>query len=264
LNWLQGVVLGLVQGLTEFLPISSSGHLVLAEEMVGFRPPGLFVEIVLHVATLLAVFVVYWRRIAELARNSLAGDRATLRYVGLLLAASVPAALIGVLFKDYFARTFHSLTSVGVEFLITGGILWSTRWLGNRRVEGMTEPTVAGALVIGSGQALAILPAISRSGCTVAAGLWIGMDPVRAGEFSFLMSIPVIAGAALLELPGLSASATSVGAGPLALSFAVSMIAGVVAIRWLLVLLRRGTFYRFAPYCWVIGLATIAWAALAG
>jgi undecaprenyl-diphosphatase len=263
LNWWQGIVLGLVQGLTEFLPVSSSGHLVLAEAMVGFRAPGLFVEIVLHVATLLAVFIVYWQRIAELGRNALAGDRGTLRYLGLLLLASVPAALIGILFKDYFERTFHSLTTVGVEFIITGAILWSTRWLGTRRVEGMTEPSAPGAVVIGFGQALSILPAISRSGCTVAAGLWVGMNPVKAGEFSFLMSIPVIAGAAVLELPNLSANATMVGAGPLAFSFLVSMVSGVIAIRWLLVLLRRGTFYRFAPYCWVLGVATIAWAALA-
>jgi undecaprenyl-diphosphatase len=262
LNWWQGIVLGLVQGLTEFLPVSSSGHLVLAEAMIGVRIPGLFVEIVLHVATLLAVFIVYWRRIADLLKGAVAGDRATWQYIGLLAIATIPAAVIGILFKDYFENTFHSLIANGVEFLITGLVLWSTRWLGTMQI-GRTQPSVSGALVIGCGQAVAIVPAISRSGCTVAAGLWAGMDPVRAGEFAFLMAIPVIAGAAVLELPKLSENATMVGWGPLGLAFFVSMISGVFAIRWLIVLLRKGTFYRFAPYCWAVGIATIVWGLLA-
>jgi undecaprenyl-diphosphatase len=262
LNWWQGIALGLVQGLTEFLPISSSGHLVLAEALIGVRLPGLFVEIMLHVATLFAVFLVYWRRIANLLQGALKGDRATWRYLALLAVATIPAGLIGLLFKDYFEATFHGLVSLGVEFLVTGLILWSTRWLG-RKETGSSEPSVPGAVVIGCGQAFAILPAVSRSGCTVAAALWAGMDPVKAGEFSFLLAIPVIAGAAVLEVPKLSANATIVGTGPLILSFLASMISGVVAIRWLLVLLRRGTFYRFAPYCWAVGIATIIWGVLA-
>ena len=258
MNWWQGIFLGLVQGLTEFLPISSSGHLVLAEEIAGVTLPGLFVEIVLHVATLLAVFIVYWRRIADLLTGAFRGDRATWRYLGLLVVATIPATLIGVLFKDWFEENFRSMVSLGVEFILTGALLWSTRWLG-RRNRGITEPTVTGAVAIGFAQALAILPAISRSGTTVATGLWMGMDPVKAGEFSFLMSIPVIAGAAVLEIPGLSANASLVGTGPLVASFLAAMISGVIAIRWLLVLLRQGTFYRFAPYCFVIGALTIAW-----
>ena len=258
MNWWQGIFLGLVQGLTEFLPISSSGHLVLAEQIAGVKLPGLFVEVTLHVATLLAVFIVYWRRLADLFRGALRGDRATWRYLGLLIVATIPAAVIGVLFKDYFEETFRSMVSLGVEFIITGLILWSIRWLGHRN-RGATEPSVTGAVAIGFGQALAILPAISRSGCTVATALWKGMDPVKAGEFSFLMSIPVIAGAAVLEIPGLTANANLVGAGPLVASFLASMIAGVIAIRWLIGLLRRGTFYRFAPYCVIVGILTIAW-----
>ncbi|MBI4501340.1 MAG: undecaprenyl-diphosphate phosphatase [Gemmatimonadetes bacterium] len=258
MNWWQGTVLGLVQGLTEFLPISSSGHLVLAEALVGVSMPGLFVEIALHVATLLAVFIVYWRRIIDLLKGAVAGNRGTWRYLGLLAVATIPAGVIGILFKDYFETSFHSLVANGVQFLVTGVILWSTRWLGTKQT-GATAPSVSGALMIGFGQAVAIVPAISRSGLTVAAGMWSGLDPVLAGEFSFLMAIPVIAGAAVLELPKLSTNAVAVGTGPLMLSFLLAMISGVFAIRWLIVLLRKGSFYRFAPYCWVVGIATIVW-----
>jgi undecaprenyl-diphosphatase len=256
-SWWQGLVLGLVQGLTEFLPISSSGHLVLAEALVGFQPPGVFVEVALHVATLLAVFVVYWRRILELAQGAIGREAGAWRYLGLLALATLPAAVLGVAFKDFFESTFHSLTRVGVEFLITGLILWSTRRPQHRARAQVPSP--ATAVGIGFAQAAAIFPAISRSGSTVAVGIWAGVDPVAAAEFSFLMSIPVIAGAALLEVPGLASGAGAVGAGPLLLGFVASMASGIFAIRWLLAMLRRRTFYQWAPYCWVVGILTIAW-----
>jgi undecaprenyl-diphosphatase len=258
MNWYQAIVLGLVQGLTEFLPVSSSGHLVLAEALLGVRLPGVFVEVALHVATLLAVFIVYWQRIIALLQGAVRGDKGTWRYLGLLVVATIPAGVIGVLFKDYFENSFHDMTWLGVQFVATGIILWSTRWLGQRGV-GAPEPSVGGAVVIGFGQAFAIIPAISRSGTTVAAALWVGMDAVKAGEFSFLMAIPVIGGAAILEVPKMAKNAMEVGTGPLIISFIVAMISGVIAIRWLLVLLRKGTFYKFAPYCWAIGIATIIW-----
>jgi undecaprenyl-diphosphatase len=258
MTWWDGLVLGLVQGLTEYLPVSSSGHLVLAEALLGVKVPGVVVEVTLHVATLLAVVWVYRGRILELLRGALARDRAAWRYLLLLLVATIPAGVAGVLLEDYFTRTFHSMTSLGIQFLLTGVILWTTR--GPAREKAAAEPSVAAAAGIGVAQAIAILPAISRSGATVSAALWAGMDPVRAGEFSFLMSIPVIAGAAVLEVPKLSHAALTVGTGPLLLSFVAAMVSGVFAIRWLVVLLRRGAFYRFAPYCWAVGLFTIVWA----
>jgi undecaprenyl-diphosphatase len=258
MTWWAGLVLGLVQGLTEYLPVSSSGHLVLVEALLGVTVPGVVVEVSLHVATLLAVVWVYRARIVELLRGALGRDRAARRYLLLLLIATIPAGVAGVLLEDYFARTFHSMASLGIQFLLTGAILWSTRK--PRPAPAAPEPGVAAALGIGVAQAVSILPAISRSGATVAAGLWAGMDPVRAGEFSFLMSVPVIAGAALLEVPKLSHAAVSVGTGPLLLSFVAAMVSGVFAIRWLVVLLRRGAFYRFAPYCWAVGLFSIVWA----
>lgn len=258
MTYWQGLLLGVVQGLTEFLPISSSGHLVVAEAAIGLTTPGVLVEVAVHVATLLAVVLVYRARLGALLVGAVNGERAAWRYLGLLAIGSVPAAFVGLLFADWFERAFDSLLIVGVDFLVTGFILWSTRGLlGAARRE---EPTPAGSVGIGVAQALAIMPGLSRSGATVAAGLWHGVDPVRAAEFSFLLAIPAIAGAAVLQIPHLSIDMASVGGGPLAVSFAAALISGVAAIRLLVALLRRGAFHRFAPYCWTLGTVTIAWA----
>lgn len=258
MTYWQGIVLGVVQGLTEFLPISSSGHLVVTQAAVGLAVPGVLVEVALHVATLVAVAVVYARRLLELGRGAVGGDRGSWRDIGLLAVASVPAAVVGLLFAEMFERAFDSLLAVGIDFLVTGAILWSTRRIAAKATA--PRPGVGGAVGIGVAQALAIMPGISRSGTTVSAGLWLGIDPVRAAEFSFLMAMPAIAGAAVLQLPELSGGIASVGGGPLAASFLASLVSGIVAIRILVALLRRGMFHRFAPYCWAIGAVTVAWA----
>jgi undecaprenyl-diphosphatase len=256
-NWWQAAVLGLVQGLTEFLPVSSSGHLVLAERLAGVHTPGVFVEVALHVATLGSVLVVYGRRIVELARGLLTGEGDHRGYVWLLVLATVPAGLVGVLLNDVIEAAFDSLVAVGAAFLLTGIILWSTRRLAGTR----EAPTTRSAIGIGLMQALAILPGVSRSGSTVAAGLWSGLTPQRAAEFSFLMAVPTIAGAALLEAKDAVANAGAVGVGSLAVGFVVAFVSGIWAIRLLVALLRRGHFYAFAPYCWVVGVLTLllAW-----
>lgn len=259
MSWWEGALLGLVQGLTEFLPVSSSGHLVVAEAVLGLSTPGVFVEVTLHVATLAAVAIVYAARITELLRGVLGRNGAAWRSLGLLALASVPAAVVGVLWRDWFEAAFDSLTIVGIDFLATGGILWAA---GRASAGHRPEPSTPGALGIGLAQALAILPGISRSGTTVAAGIFAGVDPVRAAEFSFLMAMPAIAGAALLQIPDLRAGALTEAGGPLALSFVTALVAGVLAIRLLVRLLARGAFHRFAPYCWALGVGTLVWASL--
>jgi undecaprenyl-diphosphatase len=257
MTYWQGIVLGVVQGLTEFLPISSSGHLVVAEAAVGLTMPGVLVEVALHVATLLAVVIVYRDRLLRLAGGAVRGKRDAWRYIGLLVLGSVPAGIVGVLFAGFFESLFDALAVVGVDFLITGAILWSTRSV-IAKAQADT-PSGPGALAIGVGQALAIFPGISRSGTTVAAGLWLGVDPVKAAEYSFLLAIPAIGGAAILQLPHLEADIAMVGAGPLAVSFIASLVSGIIAIRLLVALLQRRAFHRFAPYCWAVGLVTLAW-----
>jgi len=260
MTWWEGLVLGLVQGLTEFLPVSSSGHLVLTSTAFGVDTPGVLVEVVLHVGTLLAVVLVYWRRLLALVDGAVRGRREAWIYLGLLALATIPAGLVGLLLKDFFERAFDSLFLVGVDFLVTGTILWSTR---TRMTGAASErPSPVGAFGIGVAQAFAILPGISRSGTTVTAAVWMGIDPVRAAEFSFLMALPAIAGAAVLQLGDLDAGMAGLSSGPLVVGFLSSLVAGVLAIRFLLLLLRRRAFHRFAPYLWTLGTLTVAWALL--
>lgn len=256
MTYWQAALLGLVQGLTEFLPVSSDGHLALVEALAGVRTPGVFVEVALHVATLGSVFVVYGHRFAALVSGFLRGDPAERRYGWLLIIATIPGVLLGVATHDLVARAFDSLVVAGLGFVFTGTVLWSSRGRGSEGV----APTTRGAVAIGVAQALAILPGVSRSGSTVSVGLWQGLSPVRAAEFSFLMAIPIIAGAAVFESRHGLADIALVGAGPLALGFAVAFASGIFAIRLLVLLLRRGRFFSFAPYCWAIGALTILYA----
>jgi len=251
LSFWEGLILGLVQGLTEFLPISSSGHLVLAEHLIGYQAQGVFFEVVVHVATLASVIVAYWGRIVELVRDMFRGGREGWRYAGLLVLASVPAGLAGVFFKDFFERTFHSTTGLGWGFLATAAILWSTRSLA-AKAKG-TRITVVQTVLIGVAQAVAIIPSISRSGATIAAALWAGLAAPVAAEFSFILSIIVIAGSGVLEASTLTSGAQAVTPG-LAAAFVAALISGILAIRFLVMLLRSGKFHWFAPYCALIGL----------
>ena len=252
----QGIVLGLVQGITEFLPVSSSGHLRVLEVVTGVHTPGVFVEVALHVATLGSVLVVYGGRLWTIARGVLAGRPAELRTAGLLVLATVPAGVIGVAFHRQ-VEAAASLLLVGAGFLVTGFMNWSTRRLAGTRA----EPTVGVAVGIGFAQALAaVFRGVSRSGSTVCAALWGGLGPAAAAEFSFLLAVPVIAGAALVEGRHMVVSVAAVGALPLAVSFALAFASGIWSIRLLVALLQRGRFYRFAPYNWIVGVLTIAYA----
>ncbi len=257
MNLWQGILLGLVQGLTEFLPVSSDGHLAVIGHVAGVHTPGVFVEVALHVATLGSILVVYGPRFWQLAVNVLRRQPDALRYAGLLLIGMIPAGLVGIFFEDLIARAFDSLWAAGVGFLVTGAALWSTR---HRAPAGGVQPTPAGALIIGLAQALAPLPGVSRSGMTISSGLWVGLGAVSAADFSFLMAIPLIAGAGLVEARHASVDIAQVGAVPLLMGCLVAFISGVFAIRFLVAMLRRGRFHAFAPYCFAVGLFTLAYA----
>ncbi|HET8713748.1 MAG TPA: undecaprenyl-diphosphate phosphatase [Gemmatimonadales bacterium] len=257
MNLWQGILLGLVQGLTEFLPVSSDGHLALIGHVAGVRTPGVFVEVALHVATLGSILVVYGRRFWDLVLGVLRRDPAALQYAGLLIVGMIPAGLVGIFLEDLIARAFDSLIAAGIGFLVTAAALLSTR---RRNPVGLERPTPGGALVIGLAQALAPLPGISRSGMTIASGLWMGLGAVAAADFSFLMAIPLIAGAGLLEARHAATDLALVGVVPLVVGALVAFFAGVFAIRFLVAMLRRGRFHAFAPYCIAIALFTLAYA----
>lgn len=257
MNLWQGIVLGLVQGLTEFLPVSSDGHLVVTGRIVGVRTPGVFVEVALHVATLGSILVVYGGRFVRLLRGVVRRHPDDLRYAGLLVLGMIPAGIAGVLLEDAIGAAFNSLWAAGVGFLITGAALWSVRRLVAADAD---RPTRAGALAIGLGQALAILPGVSRSGMTISTALWLRLGPVAAADFSFLMAIPLIAGAGLFEARHISTDLGQVGLVPLLVACVTAFLSGVLAIRWLVALLRRGHFHAFAPYCFAIGTLTLLYA----
>jgi undecaprenyl-diphosphatase len=249
-NALEAALLGLVQGLSEFLPISSSGHLVMAQWFLDVPAPGIVVEVVLHVATLLSVAIVYRRRLAALTAGLARREPEAWRYAGLIALASVPAAVVGLGFEDALERAFDAPAVTGAMLLVTGAVLWSTA----SRSGGDSPIDTGRALAMGVAQAFAILPGISRSGTTIAAALWGRVDAEQAAEFSFLMSMPAVAGAALLKTPEIGRSVGGAQGLALAAGFVVALVSGVVAIRSLLWLVRRRAFHTFAYYVWPVGL----------
>jgi len=250
----QAAFLGLVQGLTEFLPVSSSGHLVLIQAWLGIHEKGVLFEVVLHVATLVSVLIFYRRRVGSLIVGLLARRPADWRYAAKLGVATIPAVVLVLVAGDFLEAQFESPRSAALGLLLTGAILWTTRRTLPRAHA--LEPGWTAALCIGCAQALAILPGVSRSGSTVAAALALGVAPAAAAEFSFLMSVIAIAGAAARMLPmaaGVSADAVPsllVGGG-------VALVAGVAALALFVRLLRSGAFYRFAWYVWPVGVLAL-------
>ena len=250
---LEATVLGIVQGFTEFLPVSSSGHLVLGQALLGIHLPGINFEITVHLATLCAVLWVYRRRVGSLAAGAVRGDRASWMYVGLLALASVPAGLVGWLARDWFESAFGRPFVAAALLLVTGFLVYSVRFTAPRAKD--PAPSALQATWIGVAQAAAILPGISRSGATVAVGAWRGVQAVAAAEFSFLMSVPAILGAGLLLLGDAGESAGGPDSLALAAGFAAALVAGVAAIRLFVRMLESGAFHRFAWYCWGAGTA---------
>jgi undecaprenyl-diphosphatase len=252
------IILGIVQGLTEFLPISSSGHLVIAEELLHANLQGIGFEVAVHIATLISVFLMYRQRIWKVASGALHGDRQALRFIGLVILASVPAAVVGVVFKDAIDEMFDDPSTIAIQLIINGFILWSTRWALRRRE--MKDPVTAkSAWWMGVAQAFAIIPAISRSGTTVGTAMWMGVDVVEAAAFSFLMSIPAIAGAAVLQIPDLIEQGPGMPIPSLIAAMLAAAITGVLSIWTFIKVVEKGAFHRFAPYCWALGVFFALW-----
>jgi undecaprenyl-diphosphatase len=253
-SYFDAIILGLVQGLTEFLPVSSSGHLVMAQTFLGVPSAGVFIEVALHVATLLSVMIVYRSKLWELLRGTVRREQGALRYVGMLIIATLPVVVVGLLFKDGIEAAFDTPYITGFMLLLTGAILYSTTWA--LREQPDDEPRTKHALTMGLAQCVALFPGVSRSGSTIAAGLWIGLRGERAAEFSFLMSIPAIAGAAILQIPEVGGATVD---GPLLAGFVAALISGVAAIKSLVWLVRRQGFHHFAWYVWAVGLFFLAY-----
>jgi undecaprenyl-diphosphatase len=257
LDAIEAALLGVVQGLTEFFPVSSSGHLALVQTLFGTRMSGgLVFEVAVHVATLVAIAAYYHGRIAELVVGVFRRDREALEYVAKLALATVPAVVVGLGAKDWIESQFSNPTVVAVALLTTGAVVFTTRWTAGRAFA--SRPGWGVALAIGLAQACAILPGISRSGATVATALALGVAPLAAAEFSFLLGIIAISGAAVLMLPELS-QVDAGGLVSIGLGSATALASGMVAI-WLFVqMLDRRVFHLWAGYCWVVGGAFLVW-----
>ena len=263
----QALLLGLVQGLTEFLPVSSSGHLVLAERLLGIASTNLRFEVAVHLATAVAVCLAYRRKIGKLIKavfrarvypekGRIRVSDENLRLVLLLILATVPGALFGYLLGDLVERAFSSPVAVSICLLATGAALFGTRFVArhDRPINRWR------ALAIGLTQAVAILPGISRSGSTIAAGIYAGLKQEKAAEFSFLLSVPIILGAGLVKLKDIGqASLPGPELAAIAIGSVTAGLFGFMAIKWLLKIIRRGRLDAFAYYCWFVGIMGILW-----
>ncbi|ADK86053.1 Bacitracin resistance protein BacA [Desulfarculus baarsii DSM 2075] len=260
MNFYQAIFLGAVQGLTEFLPVSSSGHLVLGQHLLGLREPQLMFDVAVHVGTLAAVLIVFRDDLLAMIRGLWAGDdrgREGRRLIMLVAVGSVPTALMGFLLKDFFESLFASVAAVGAALLFTGCLLMLTR-LASGRGLGLSEVGPGRALLIGLAQGVAITPGVSRSGSTIAVGLLLGLERQLAARLSFLLFIPAISGALLLQLLDAEASAAPETSILLAGALTAGLV-GYVCLRLLLRVVNQGKISYFAYYCWALGLAALAW-----
>jgi undecaprenyl-diphosphatase len=263
MNWWDAAILGIIQGLTEFLPISSSGHLVLFQNLIpGFKQPGVLFDVWLHAATLLAAIIYFYGDILEIAKGFFPGrrkmeatDRASSRdrrFIVLLVIASIPAGVIGITLNSEIEKIFQSGATLGPEFMVTGMLLLiAGRWGSeSKKIEDLT---FGEALAIGLAQAFALLPAISRSGATISIGILLGLKWEDAIKFSFFLFLPAVAGAVLFEGLGEMNRIQSAELLNYGLGFVFSFFAGILAIFLLLKVMKRNMLKGFGYYCFAAG-----------
>ncbi len=261
MTWWEAALLGLLQGLTEFLPVSSSGHLVLAQYVLGLPSDDVSFEVFVHFGTVLSIVTVYWKRIISIIKHTFLGlrepSRLTLHYRGnedfrfavFILITMIPTGLIYVLFKDFLEGAFGNPRLTAGMLLVTGLLLLLTKL--RKAPDGPISPLKA--VLIGTAQAGALIPGISRSGSTICTALYLNVTPEKAANFSFLMSLPVIVGATGIEALKLFETGVSAGVVQTLIGTVVAYACGVVAIKIVLDFVRRGNLQYFAYYCFAIG-----------
>lgn len=254
---LTGIILGALQGFTEFLPISSSGHLVLAEYILGNKASsGLLFEVLVHFATMISVLIYFRKKIWNLIKSLFPPyspeKRPFLRLCGIIVLGTIPAVVIGLAFQSKIEAAFNSPRLVLVMLLITGIILLSTRL----KKSGNEPVGFKSGFLVGIAQSAALLPGISRSGSTIAAGLHLNLAPAEAAEYSFLLSLPAVFGAAVLKSFTLLSNSVPVESlGAYLVGAIVALVVGYISIAWLMRIMARGRFFYFGIYCVVIALA---------
>jgi len=244
------IILGIIQGITEFLPVSSSGHLVIAQVLLGINMPGNVLEVITHIGTLFSVIFVFWKELISILKTI--QNSATKKYILLLFIGTLPALVIGLGSKNIIYGFFDSIYVVGGALLFTGIILLATQKFSfsfnNKQLNWKKS------LAIGIAQAIAIIPGISRSGMTICTSLALGISGKDAAKFSFLLAIPAISGAGLLIALDMKGGPISIPITQLIAAFISSFSVGYISLKWLLGLLESGKFHLFGYYCIIVGL----------
>ena len=264
IHYINALIVGLVQGLTEFLPVSSSAHLVISQHLLNVQNPGLTFEIFLHFGTLISIFWVFRQRLGKIIMSfvTLVTNNEWSKFTGsgdrwfglLLIVGSIPTAIIGLMVKDHVEQAFSNLSFVGIALLFTGVLLWIADILPGGKKD-IHKTSILDALLIGTFQGLAVFPGISRSGSTISGALFRNMDKKTAAEYSFLLSVPAILGATLLEVRDLlGIDAVSHDWLFYLLGVVVSAAAGIFAINLFIKLLVKNKLRYFSVYCWIVGI----------
>ena len=273
MNWIDALIMGVVQGLAEYLPISSSGHLEIFNKILGLEladETAMSFDIALHVATVLSTIVILWHEFYPLCRSFFTFKRdEDFRMVCKILVSCIPVGIVGVCFKDVIEGFFGGrLLVVGICLLVTALLLSLTYLTGRREVLGRYKTTTReiswlDAFIMGCAQAVAVLPGLSRSGTTIATGLLLGNDRKKVAQFSFLMVIIPILGEALLDvkdmLLGEAGTSAEVGIVPLMTGFVAAFVVGCIACKWMLEIVKKGKLIWFAVYCAAVGILCICW-----
>ncbi|MDE5571252.1 MAG: undecaprenyl-diphosphate phosphatase [Prevotella sp.] len=261
MSWFEALVLGIIQGLTEYLPVSSSGHLAIGQALFGMSDGGdnLMFTVAVHVATVLSTVVVLWSEIDWLVRGLFKCElNAETKYALNIVVSMIPVGIVGLFFKEQVEEIFGSgLLVVGCCLLVTAALLTFSYYAKPRQKEHISWKD---ALVIGLAQAVAVLPGVSRSGSTIATGLLLGNKKEKLAQFSFLMVIPPILGEALLDVLKMVKGEDVMGgidALPLAVGFVAAFVSGCLACKWMLNIVKRGKLLYFGIYCAIVGIITI-------
>jgi len=263
MSWFEALILGIVQGLTEFLPVSSSGHLEIGQALLGTSgEENLLFAVVVHAATVLSTLVILWREVAQLFKGTFTTFKwnQDKDYVAKILVSMIPVFIVGMFFKDQVEAFFgNGLLIVGICLIITALLLWLSEFLTKRLNRQGHEVTYRDALIIGCAQAVAVLPGLSRSGTTIATGLMCGVSKEQVAKFSFLMVLIPIMGDALLELKDILTGEVVVTIGwlPLVVGFIAAFATGCFACRFMIDIVRRQKLIYFAVYCLCVGTFAI-------
>ena len=260
MDWLQALIMGIIQGLTEYLPVSSSGHLELGNAILGVKmEENLTFDVMLHVATVLSTLVILWKEIDWILKGLFKCKmNEETKYVINIIISMIPVAVVGFLFKDQIEAFFTgNILLVGCCLMVTAALLIFTYYARPRKKEHLSP---VDAFIMGIAQAVAVLPGISRSGSTIATGLLLGNKKERLAQFSFLMVIPPILGQALLSVKDFVTGEETfggVGAVPMAVGFLAAFISGCFACKWMINIVKKGKLVYFGIYCAIIGTIAI-------